>query len=134
MKNSPKNIIPNDVDSYLATVPEPAKSTLEKLRQTIRGIVPAAEEVISYGMPAFKYKGILVYFASFKNHCSFFPGSAIIENFKEELKAYKTSKGTIQFAFDKPLPASLVKKIVKARMKENEEKERNRLMKKENRG
>ena len=131
MNKSNKNIPKNNIDSYLATVPEPAKSTLEKLRQTIKGIVPDAVEAISYGMPAFKYKGTLLYYAAFKDHCSLFPGStAIIEAYKDELKAYITSKGTIQFPVDKPLPASLVKKIVKERMKENEEKERMRLMKK----
>jgi uncharacterized protein YdhG (YjbR/CyaY superfamily) len=87
--------------------------------------VPEGEEVMSYQMPAFRYKGkILVYYASFQDHCSFFPGSAIVEQFKEELKPYKTSKGTIQFPLDKPLPASLVKKIVKARIMEIEEKKK----------
>lgn len=125
----------NDIDSYLAGVPEPAKSTLEKLRQTIKGIVSEADETISYGMPAFKYKGTLLYYAAFKDHCSLFPGStAVIEAFKDELRAFKTSKGTIQFPVDKPLSATLVKKIVKMRMKENEEKEKKRLMKKKNKG
>jgi uncharacterized protein YdhG (YjbR/CyaY superfamily) len=71
-------------------------------------------------MPGYKYKGMLVYFAAFKNHCSFFPGSSQIVQLYEELKSFKTAKGTIQFTSDKPLPATLVKKIVKARMQENE--------------
>jgi uncharacterized protein YdhG (YjbR/CyaY superfamily) len=107
-----------DTDSYLALQPEKVRGVLEKLRQTIKSSAPEAEEVISYGMPAFRYHGILVYFAAFKNHCSLFPGS-IVEKMKNELKDFKTSKGTIQFTAEKPLPAALVKKIVKARVKEN---------------
>lgn len=107
-----------DTDSYLALQPEKARDVLEKLRQTIKSSAPEAEEVISYGLPAFRYHGMLVYFAAFKNHCSFFPGS-IVEKMKNELKNYKTSKGTIQFTAEKPLPAALVKKIIKARVKEN---------------
>lgn len=107
-----------DTDSYLALQPEKVREVLEKLRQTIKSSAPEAEEVISYGMPAFRYHGMLVYFAAFKNHCSFFPGS-IVEKMKNELKNYKTSKGTIQFTAEKPLPAALVKKIIKARVKEN---------------
>lgn len=107
-----------DTDSYLALQPEKVRDVLEKLRQTIKSSAPEAEEVISYGMPAFRYHGMLVYFAAFKNHCSFFPGS-IVEKMKNELKNYKTSKGTIQFTAEKPLPAALVKKIIKARVKEN---------------
>lgn len=107
-----------DTDSYLALQPEKARDVLEKLRQTIKSSAPEAEEVISYGLPAFRYHGMLVYFAAFKNHCSFFPGS-IVEKMKNELKNYKTSKGTIQFTAEKPLPTALVKKIVKARVKEN---------------
>ena len=90
-------------------------------------VPPEATEGISYGMPAFRYKGALVGYAAFKKHCSFFPMSpAVIEAFAEELKAYRTSKGTIQFAMDKPLPAGLVKKLVKARIAENERKGANR--------
>lgn len=107
-----------DTDSYLALQPEKVRDVLEKLRQTIKSSAPEAEEVISYGMPAFRYHGMLVYFAAFKNHCSFFPGS-IVEKMKNELKNYKTSKGTIQFTAEKPLPTALVKKIIKARVKEN---------------
>ena len=112
------------VDAYLAAVPEPARSTLEKMRALIRSTVPAeATEAIGYGMPTFRYKGALVAYAAFKNHCSLFPMNAsIVEAFKEELKEYKTSKGTIQFTVDKPLPAALVKKLVKARVAENEQK------------
>jgi uncharacterized protein YdhG (YjbR/CyaY superfamily) len=111
-----------DVEAYLAACPEPHRSTLEKMRATIRAAAPKeATEVISYGMPAFHYKGGLVGYAAFKEHCSFFPMSGrLVEEFAGELKAYKTSKGTIQFPVDKPLPAALVKKMVKARIAQNE--------------
>ena len=114
------------VEAYLARVPEPARATLEKVRATIRSVVPAeATEIISYGMPAFRYKGGLVGYAAFKNHCSFFPmNAALIDTMKEELKEYRTSKGTLQFSPDKPLPAALLKKMVKARVADNEKRSR----------
>ena len=112
----------NNVDEYLAKVPAEQRATLEKLRRTIRAAAPRAVEVISYDMPMFKYHGMLVAFAAFKNHCSFFPGAAALKTFKDELKGYQTSKGTIRFPSHKPLPASLVKRLVKARIKENEAK------------
>jgi uncharacterized protein YdhG (YjbR/CyaY superfamily) len=113
----------NAVDAYLAAVPEPARSTLEKIRATIRSAAPAeATEAIGYRMPTFRYKGALVAYAAFKSHCSLFPMNAsLLEAFKDELKEYKTSKGTIRFPMDKPLPATLVKKLVKARVAENEQ-------------
>jgi uncharacterized protein YdhG (YjbR/CyaY superfamily) len=112
-----------NIDSYLATLPEKQILVLEKLRQTIRKAAPEAEEVISYQIPAFKYYGLLVGFAGFKNHCSFFPmGSETIRQFQNDLKNFETSKGTIRFTPDKPLPSALVRKIVKARMKRNLDK------------
>jgi uncharacterized protein YdhG (YjbR/CyaY superfamily) len=116
---------PKTVDQYLAAVPEPARTTLLKVRATIRSVVPAeATEAISYGMPAFRYKGALVGYAAFKDHCSFFPmSSGIIVTLKDELAKYRTAKGTIQFPMDKPLPATLVKKIVKARLAQIEAKQ-----------
>lgn len=110
------------VDAYLAEVPEPARTTLEKLRATIRSVVPPeTTEKLSYGMPAFHYKGGLVAYAAFKKHCSFFPMQAsLTDEMQEELKGYRTSKGTLQFPQDKPLPATLVKKMVKRRIAENE--------------
>jgi uncharacterized protein YdhG (YjbR/CyaY superfamily) len=117
------NVAPKNVDDYLAGIPEPARSTLNKVRAAIRSAVPAeATEAISYGMPAFKYKGTLVWFASFANHCSLFPTASVIQAFKNELKGFETSKGTIHFPVDKPLPAALVKQIVKTRIAENEHK------------
>ena len=116
---------PKDIDKYLAEVPEPARSTLNKIRAAIRSAAPAeATETISYKMPAFKYKGVLIWFAAFSDHCSLFPTAAIVEAFKDELKGYSTSKGTIHFPVDKPLPATLVKKIVKARVAQIEMKSR----------
>ena len=109
-----------DVDSYIADQPKKARVPLEKLRQTIRAVAPEAEEVISYQMPAFRYHGRLVYFAAFKDHYSLFPASStLLAKMKDELKSYKTAVGTLQFAYDKPLPVALVKKIVTVRMKEN---------------
>lgn len=110
------------VDAYLALVPEPARTTLEKVRATIRSVVPSdATEGISYGMPAFRYKGALVGYAAFKGHCSLFPMQAsLIDEMKDELKSYRTAKGTLQFPHEKPLPATLLKKMVKLRVAENE--------------
>ncbi len=116
--------IPKNIDEYLAGVPEPARTTLQKVRAAIRSAVPPeAAEAISYRIPTFKYKGGLVAFAAFSHHCSFFPMSyAVIGAFKSDLKAFEVSKGTIRFPLDKPLPAALVKKMVKARIAENESK------------
>ncbi len=112
------------VETYLSKVPEPARTTLEKVRAIIRSVVPKeTTEGMSYGMPAFRYKGALVAYAAFKDHCSFFPMSAaLIDTMKDELKGYRTSKGTLQFATDKPLPAALLKKMVKARVADQEKK------------
>ena len=115
------------VEAYLARVPEPARTTLEKVRATIRAVVPEGTvEVLSYGMPAFRYNGrALVAYAAFKDHCSFFPMQAsLIDEMKDELKSYRTSKGTLQFPQDKPLPAALLKKMVKARIAENDIRDR----------
>ena len=112
-----------DVDAYLRAVPQDARVVLEKLRKTIKAAVPKAEEVISYRIPTFKYHGPLVFFAAFKNHCSLYVVSkSIMKTFSGELKPYDTSGTTIHFSADNPLPGTLVKKIVKARMKENEER------------
>jgi uncharacterized protein YdhG (YjbR/CyaY superfamily) len=109
------------VDEYLAGTPEPARSTLKPIRAVIKSVVPKeTTEVISYRIPMFKYNGMLVGYAAFAKHCSLFPtGSGVIEKFAKELKGYRTSRGTIQFPSDKPLPDALLKKIVKQRIKEN---------------
>ena len=108
------------VNEYLAGVPKAARAVLEKLRQTIKAAAPMAAEVISYQMPMYKHHGMVIGFAAFKDHCSVFPGSAVMDAHKEELKRYSTSKGTIRFPVNKPLPATLVRKLVRARIKENE--------------
>ena len=111
----------SEVEDYLADVSPEARATLEKLRQTIKAVAPNAVEVISYQVPTFKLDGrMLVSYAAFKNHCSFFPGAAPIKAHQDELKSYQTSKGTIRFATGKPLPAALVKKLVRTRIKEHE--------------
>lgn len=117
-----KAAAPATIDDYLAGVPEPQRTTLSKMRKLIRSLIPAeATECISYGIGGFKYKGPLVWFAAFANHCSFFPGnSTLVKTFAKDLKGYQTSKGTIRFPVDRPLPAALVKKIVKARIAQNE--------------
>src|SRR3984957_10286901 len=115
-----------EVEAYLARVPEPGRAILESIRATIRAAAPKeATEALSYGIPSFQYHGALVSYAAFKEHCSLFPmGSSAIEGFAEELKGFRTSKGTIQFPVDKPLPEALVKKIVKARVAQNAAKVR----------
>jgi uncharacterized protein YdhG (YjbR/CyaY superfamily) len=109
------------IDDYLAQLPDDKRAALEKLRKTIRAVAPKAEECISYRLPAFRLHGrMLVAFGAAANHCAFYPmSSATVEAFKDDLKEYKTSKGTIRFQADKPLPAALVRKLVKARIAEN---------------
>jgi uncharacterized protein YdhG (YjbR/CyaY superfamily) len=112
-----------DIDTYISMQSENIQPALEKLRQTIKAVAPEAEEVISYGMPSFKWNGMLVGFAAAKNHFGFYPwNGSTVDQFKDELKAFKTSKGAIQFPIDKPLPFALIKKIVKSRMKQNLDK------------
>jgi uncharacterized protein YdhG (YjbR/CyaY superfamily) len=112
---------PTSVDDYLAALPEEPRVALEKLRKTIKAAAPGATETISYQMPTFKDQGrFLVSYAAFKNHCSLFPASkAVMEALGEELKPYFSGKGTLRFTADKPIPAALVKKIVKTRIEEN---------------
>jgi len=114
-----------DIDAYLAGVPEEMRAALEKVRRAIRAAAPGAVEKISYGMPSFKYGGKqLAYFAAFTNHCSFFPSSvAVIDAHRQALAKYSLSKGTIRFPPDKPLPDSLVRKLVRARIAEIDAKE-----------
>jgi uncharacterized protein YdhG (YjbR/CyaY superfamily) len=117
--------VPETIDEYLAEIPEPARSTLRKMRAAIQSALPSdATETISYKIPAFKRKNILVWFAAFSDHCSLFPTASVIEEFKDQLKGVSTSKGTIHFALDKALPTALIKKIVKARVKQDQSKKR----------
>jgi uncharacterized protein YdhG (YjbR/CyaY superfamily) len=118
-------VVLNTVDEYLASIPEPARTALSKVRAIIRSVAPPeATESISYGIPTFKYKGMLASFAAFSDHCSLFPGAGPTTEFKNDLKNFQTSKGTIRFALNKPLPATLLRKIVKSRIAENERKKR----------
>lgn len=110
------------IDEYIAAQPLAHREKLELLREAIRKAAPSAQEVISYRMPAFKQHGVLVYFALFKEHIGFFPTGSGVAAFQKELSAYKTSKGTIQFPLDEPLPLSLVAKITRFRAKEDGEK------------
>ena len=111
-----KDAKPRSHDDYLSKVEPDKRAALQKLRKDIRAAAPRAEECISYGIPGFSLNGrVLVHYGSAKNHCAFYPG-ATIASLAKELEGYETSKGTIRFAADEPLPAALVKKIVKARI------------------
>ena len=120
---------PGNVDEYIAMFPNDIQEILKNLRKTIKKAAPDAEEVISYRMPAYKYHGILVYFAAYKNHIGFYPTSSGIETFKKELSAFKGSKGTVQFPIDKTLPLELISKIVEFRVHKNLEGAKTRLIK-----
>jgi uncharacterized protein YdhG (YjbR/CyaY superfamily) len=111
------------VDEYLSKVPEPARSVLNELRAVIRAVVPAgATEGISYGMPVFKHKRPLIGYAAFSDHYSLFPMSAtVLTTLKDDLKSYETTKGAIRIPMDKTVPASLVRKLVRARLAEIEQ-------------
>jgi uncharacterized protein YdhG (YjbR/CyaY superfamily) len=111
-----------NIDEYIADFPDTTREMLTQLRFTIKDAAPKAEEAISYGMPAFKLNGVLVYFAGYKNHIGFYPTGSGIAAFKEALADYKCSKGTAQFPLDRRLPLGLIKKIVKHRVKENLQK------------
>ena len=112
----------NLIDRYIAGFPAEVRVKLEDIRTIIRKAAPKAEEVISYGMPAYKQNSVLVYFAASKNHIGFYPTSKPIVKFKDQLTAYKTSKGAIQFPLDRKMPVGLVTRIVKFRIKEDAEK------------
>ena len=112
------------VDEYLKPFPPAVRSMLDKLRQTIKAAAPEAEEVISYMMPAYKQNGVLLYFGGYSTHIGFYPTSSGIEAFQKELSAYDSSKGTVRFPIDKPLPLGLIRKIVKFRLMETEAKKK----------
>jgi len=113
---------PKTIDEYILGQPPLVRTKLEQLRATIRKAAPGATEKISYSMPAFAQEGVLVYFAGWKNHIGFYPFISGINAFKKELSVYEGAKGSIKFPLDKPLPASLISKIVKFRVKENLDK------------
>lgn len=110
------------VAAYLRAVPPAPRAALQELRRTIKAAAPEATEVISYGMPCFKHHGMLLCFAAFKDHCSLFMSTYITKAHKKALAAYDTSKGTIRFTPDKPLPVALVRRLVRARIAQNERK------------
>jgi uncharacterized protein YdhG (YjbR/CyaY superfamily) len=109
------------VDEYFSALPKKQRDILDGLRKTIRQVAPQADEVISYNMPAFKWNGMLVWYAAYKNHIGLYPRPSAIRAFEKELAGYKTSKGAIQFPIEEGIPTNLVKKIVKFRVKENEQ-------------
>jgi len=113
---------PSTVDEYIERFPAKTQNILRKLRQTIKTSAPKAEEMISYGIAGYKYLGMLIYFAGWENHISVYPAPRQHKDFKKELSAYKGGKGTVQFPLGEPIPFDLVKKIIKFRIKENEEK------------
>jgi uncharacterized protein YdhG (YjbR/CyaY superfamily) len=114
------SVKPRTVSEYLAPLTNEKRAALEKLRTAIKSAAPDAEECISYQIPAFRLGGrLLVAFGAAANHCAFYPGSFPLETHKDELKAYDTSKGTIRFPVDSPLPATLVRKLVKTRIAEH---------------
>ena len=111
-----------NADDYIRQFPKEIQAMLQQLRKTIKAAAPKAEEIISYKMPAYKYHGMLVYFAGYKNHIGFYAAPTGHEAFKKELSKYKSGKGSVQFPLDKPLPLKLVTQIVKFRVLQNEEK------------
>lgn len=114
-----ENVNFKTVEEYISGFPENVKILLQQMRETIIKAAPKAQEVISYQMPAYKYLGIVLYFAGYKNHIGFYPTASGIEAFKNELSKYKGAKGSVQFPLDKPLPLALISKIVKFKLKEN---------------
>jgi uncharacterized protein YdhG (YjbR/CyaY superfamily) len=116
--------VPKSIDEYIAAFPKDIQVLLQQVRTTIKKAAPDAGEAIKYAMPAFTYKGNLVYFAGCKNHIGFYPTPSAIIAFKKDLAAYQTSKGAIQFPLEKPMPLGLITKMVKYRLKENSEKEK----------
>ena len=110
------------VDEYIALAEPKVKKALKDIRKTIKTTAPKAEEVISYQIPGYKYHGMLVFFAAWKDHISLYPAPWSADSLKKEMSAYEGSKGTIKFPLDKPIPLTLVKKMVKYRVKENETK------------
>ena len=113
-----------DFAEYLTYYPKEIQKMLKELRATVKKAAPKAEEYIGYGMPGFKYHGVLVYFAAYSKHIGFYPGASGIEKFKKKLSMYPVSKGTVQLPLDKPLPLELIKEIVLFRVAENELKAR----------
>ncbi|HET6226433.1 MAG TPA: DUF1801 domain-containing protein [Bacteroidia bacterium] len=113
---------PTDTDSYIASFPKETQKLLQQVRKAIQEAAPKAEEYIGYGMPAYKLNGPLVYFAGYEHHIGFYPTGSGIAAFTKEIEKYKSSKGAVQFPLDKPIPVTLIKKMVKFKIAENAEK------------
>ncbi len=111
--------IPNSIDNHISTFPPETQHLLQQVRETIKAVAPEATETISYGIPTFKLHGNLVHFAGYAHHIGFYPGASSIRVFAAELSSYKTSKGTVQFPLDKPIPYDLIRKITVFRLEEN---------------
>lgn len=118
----PTQASPKNIDQYIAGFPQAVREVLEKIRTAVKKAAPGAEETIKYQIPTFVLNENLVHFGAFKNHIGFYPTPSAIEEFKDELSAYDGAKGSVQFPFDKPMPLSLISKIVKFRVKETREK------------
>jgi len=114
-----EKVVFTSIDEYIATFPEEVQKKLQEVRAAIKAASPDAEEKISYKMPAFAQKGILVYFAAWKNHIGFYPISSGTQAFNQELSAYESSKGAVKFPLDQPMPLDLISRIVKFRLAEN---------------
>ena len=115
-------VVPETVDQYIAAFPADVKKRMQQLRKTIKAGAPNADELISYQMPGYKYFGMLVYFAAYKNHIGFYPGAGGLLEFYKELSSFKSAKGSVQFPHDEPIPYDIISKIVKFRVKQNEDK------------
>ncbi len=111
--------IPNSIDDHISLFPPDIQRLLQQVRETIKAVAPEATETISYGIPTFQYHGNLVHFSGYAHHIGFYPGSSSIREFASELSAYKTSKGTVQFPLDKPIPFDLIRRITEFRLMEN---------------
>jgi len=122
----PKGKAVRSIDDYLAPLSADKRAALQKLRRSIRSVVPKAEETLSYGIPAFRVNGkVVAWFGAAKNHCSMYPGTSL-KGFEEELRDYDVSKGTIRFPPERPLPATLVRRLVKSRIARNAAQEKER--------
>jgi len=116
-KSSAKHSAVTTVEQYIAAAPAPARAALKEIREAIRSVVPAESiEIISYKIPAFKHKKVVVWYGVFSEHCSLFPTAAVIGEFKDELQGFSTAKGTVHFPLSKPMPLALIKKMVQARL------------------
>ena len=114
--------VPATVDEYMVDFPTDVKKRMQQIRKVIKTAAPKADEVISYQMPGYKYFGMLVYFAAYKNHIGFYPGAGGVLEFYKKLSSFKSAKGSVQFPHDRPIPYDVISKIVKFRVKQNEEK------------